>query len=255
MDEERPGGRVQSLERALALLDAVAAAPDGAPVADLAAVTGIHRATAWRLLATMEAHGYVERDPRSNRYRVGFSVARVAAAAGVDALVRRARPELERVCADTGETADLAVAGRHGVSYVDEVAPAAVLTANWLGREVPLHATSTGKAFLAALPPAEVDALLAGPLTAFTPRTQTRPEALAAELARTREAGYGVCRGELEPQLYGVSAAVLDRVTGRPVAVVSIWGPRDRVPESRFAELGARAVRAAAAVQDALAGD
>jgi len=248
-DGGRAGGRVQSLERALALLDRVAgAAPAGATVAELAQACGLHRATAWRLLATMEAHGYVERDPTANRYRVGFALARVATSAGVDGLVRRARPELERVAAETGETADLAVAGRHGVTYVDEVAPPSVLTANWLGREVPLHATSTGKALLAWLPRAEVEALLAGGLPAYTATTVTDRDLLARELARTRAQGYGVCRGELEPHLYGVSAPVLAAGGGRPYAVFSVWGPRDRVPESRFAELGARVAQAARTV-------
>jgi len=59
-----------------------------------------------------------------------------------------------------------------------------------------------------------------------------------------RARGYGTCAGELESALYGVSAPVLDR-TGRPLAVLSIWGPKDRVPEQRFAELGPIAVAAA----------
>ena len=72
--------------------------------------------------------------------------------------------------------------------------------------------------------------------------------ALDVELAATRVRGYGTCAGELESSLYGVSAPVLDRA-GRPLAVLSIWGPRDRVREESFAELGAIAVRAAAEVR------
>jgi DNA-binding IclR family transcriptional regulator len=110
------------------------------------------------------------------------------------------------------------------LTYVDEVRPTAVLTASWLGRTVPLHATSTGKALLAFLPAAEVSRVLAEELPAFTDATITTPEALAAELAATRARGYGTCAGELESSLYGVSAPVLDR-SGRPLAVLSIWGP------------------------------
>src|SRR5215831_14660749 len=105
-------GRVQSVERALALLDAIAAgSPRGSTVAELALACGINRATAWRLLATLEGRGLVGGDP-----------------------------------------AILAVGRRSGLVYVDEVAPPAVLTVNWLARPVPLHATSTGKAWLAWLP-------------------------------------------------------------------------------------------------------
>ena len=65
-------GRVQSVERALALLDAIAAgSPRGSTVAELALACGINRATAWRLLATLEGRGLVDRDPATSRYQIG----------------------------------------------------------------------------------------------------------------------------------------------------------------------------------------
>ncbi len=247
-------GRVQSVDRALTLLTAVAAAaPRGETVAELSAHCDINRATAWRLLGTLEAHGLVERDPSTNRYQVGFALLRLSAAAGYDSLVTRTRPILVRVSAQTGETADLAVAGLHGVTYVSEIAPASVLSVNWLAREVPLHATSTGKAFLAGLPAEEVRGLLEAPLRRFTDTTVTEPERLLDELAETRARGYAHCAGELEPTLYGVSAPVPDAKDGRPQAVFSIWGPVNRVPVSRFPELGQVAIMAAAEVGAAMA--
>jgi DNA-binding IclR family transcriptional regulator len=159
-------------------------------------------------------------------------------------LIAAAHPLLERMCAKTGETASLAMPAVGGLTYVDEVTPIAVLTASWLGRTVALHATSTGKALLAFLPQSELRRVLPATLPAFTDTTITAPAELAAELAATRARGYGTCAGELEPSLYGVSAPALDR-TGRPLAVLSIWGPKDRVPEERFAELGAVVVEAA----------
>ncbi len=248
--EGAQSGRVQSVDRALRLLDGVAAAsPRGATVAELAAQCGLNRATAWRLLGTMEAHRLVERDPTTNRYQVGFALIRMSAAAGHDGLVRRTRPILERVCAQTGETADLAVAGLHGVTYVGEVAPPSVLAVSWLAREVPLHATSTGKAFLAWLPREEALGLLEMPLRGFTDTTVTDPARLLEELIETRARGYAECAGELEPTLYGVSAPVLNTTEGRPLAVFSIWGPANRVPVSRFAALGLVAIQAAADVR------
>jgi DNA-binding IclR family transcriptional regulator len=239
-------GRVQSLERAIALLHAVAdSSPEGETVANLAVRCGLNRATAWRLLSTMELHSLVERDPSTNRYAIGFAIARMAGTAGVDGLVRRAHGIVQRVSQQTGETANLAVVRRLGLIYVDEVAPPMVLSAKWFGRQVPLHATSTGKALLAWLPAAEVESLLTGPLTAYTDTTIADLPRLRDELAKTRLRGYGTCAGELEPNLYGVSAPVLDK-RGRPYAVVSVWGPKDRVGEARFAALGALAQEAAA---------
>jgi DNA-binding IclR family transcriptional regulator len=243
--------RIQSVDRAIDLLLAVAAAvPTAATVPALARACSLNRATAWRLLKTLQARGMVTVDATTGRYSLGLTAVELAGAAGPDTLIAAAHPVLERTCAQTGETASLAVPGMGGLTYVDEVTPTAVLTASWLGRSVALHATSTGKALLAFLPVGEVRRVLADGLPTFTDTTITTPEEFAAELAATRERGYGTCAGELESSLYGVSAPVLDRA-GRPLAILSIWGPKDRVPEQRFAELGAIVVQAARQVGSA----
>src|SRR5882757_5923134 len=246
--------RIQSVDRAVDLLQAVAAASaETATAPALARACGLNRATAWRLLKTLQARGLVALDEATGRYSIGLATVELGNAAGPDALIAAARPELERTCRETGETAALAVAGIDGLCYVDEVTPTAVLTASWLGRSVPVHATSTGKAMLAFLPAEQVRRALGGELRSFTAATITEPEALAAELVATRARGYGICAGELESSLYGVSAPVLDH-TRRPVAVLSIWGPHDRVHESMFAELGTVTVRAAAQISAARQG-
>ena len=80
------------------------------------------------------------------------------------------------------------------------------MAANWLGRPTPLHATSTGKAFLAWLAAEELAAALPGRLQRFTDTTITTRAALRAELADVRARGFAVSRGELEAALWGVSA-------------------------------------------------
>jgi DNA-binding IclR family transcriptional regulator len=236
--------RIQSVDRAIDLLLAVAAAgaaDSGVPA--LAKACGLNRATAWRLLKTLQARGLVTVDA-GGHYALGVTAVELGGAAGPDALIAAAHPVLERTCAQTGETASLAMPAVGGLTYVDEVTPTAVLTASWLGRTVPLHATSTGKALLAFLPSGELRRVLPMTLPSFTDTTITTPAELDAELAATRARGYGTCAGELESSLYGVSAPVLDR-TGRPLAVLSIWGPRDRVSEQTFSVLGPIAVAAA----------
>lgn len=245
-DDKHGTGRVQSLDRAVALVHAVAdSAPMGETAATLAQRCGLNRATAWRLLATLEHHGVIERDPASNRYTIGLTVDRWAAGAGVDGLVRRAHDTIAALSEQTGETANLAVPRQFGLTYVDEAVPSAVLSARWLGWQAPLHATSTGKAFLASLSWSEVTSLLPEDLTRYTSATIVDRDHLRAELSTVRERGYGLSIGEMESNLYGVSAAVLDR-RQRPLAVVSLWGPltAGSTPE-RFTELGCRAVKAA----------
>jgi DNA-binding IclR family transcriptional regulator len=250
--ESAARGRVQSVRRAVSLLDAIAtAAPAGQTVAELALACSINRATAWRLLATLEDQALVTRDPVTSRYQIGYTVARLAAASGVDGVVRRAHHVLERVCAQTGEAASLALGRRSELVYVDEVAPSAVLTVNWLARPVPLHATSTGKAWLAWLPESDAKGVLGPALEGFTDATVTDVGRLFAEFAQIRRQGYATSAGELEPALFGVSAPVL--AAGRdPVAVFSIWGPSGRVPRERLKALGAIAIDAAASVHASL---
>ena len=242
----RPSLRsIQSVDRAAALLKAVADAKSPPTLSELAARTDLNRSTAWRLLATLDAHGLVEHDPVSQRYTVGYAIIQIAAAGDHEALVRRARPAVERLANKTGETASLAVAKRFELVYVDQVEAPQVMAPNWLGRPAPLHATSSGKAFLAWLTAEERSALLsASRLKRFTSTTITRRALLERELAEVRERGYSVCVGELEQNLWGVSSAVLNP-RGRPVAIISVWGPEHRVGRGRLPSIGKEAVRAA----------
>lgn len=236
---------MQSVERAVSLLEAVAdGPPEGVSLSDLAWGCGLNRATAWRLLSTLEAYGLVQGHGEPHRYRLGLAAVRIASSAALGGAGWGAQAVLRRLSDETGETANLAVSRPAGLTYIAEAVSTSVLAASWLGRTIPLHATSSGKALLAWLPAPEFERLVAEPLARYTEMTITTRSALAVELAAVRTAGYAVCRGELEPTLYGVSAPVLDGQE-RPFAVVSIWGPKSRVPESRFVELGA-SVRAAA---------
>ena len=242
---------IQSVDRAAALIKAIADSPHSPTVNELATACGLNRSTAWRLLATLDSHGLIERDPISQRYSLGYAFLRIAAGADVDPLVRRARPVLEQLADETGETANLAVARRFSLVYVDQVDPAHVMAPNWFGRSVPLLATSTGKAYLAFLPQEERDAVLPRRLERYTATTVTDRRKLGEELAAARRDGFAVCVGELEESLFGASAPVLSE-QGRPVAVVSVWGTEHRLPRERLAEVGRRAVEAAAELRELL---
>jgi DNA-binding IclR family transcriptional regulator len=240
---------IQAVDRAATLLKAVADSREPLTVVELAAATSLNRSTAWRLLATLDRHGLVERDPVTQRYSVGHAVLQLAAGGDYDSLVRRARPAVERLALETGETASLAVAKRFDLVYIDQVEAPHVMSPNWLGRAAPLHATSSGKAFLAWLPQEERQALLTpARLKRYTPTTITTRAGLERELEVVRRDGYSICVGELEQTLYGVSAAVLNE-RERPVAIVSVWGLEHRVSRERLPEIGAQAVRAAGEIK------
>jgi DNA-binding IclR family transcriptional regulator len=243
-EESRDGSRVQSVDRAVMLLRAISASAHPPTAWDLARACGLNRSTAWRLLGTLEHHGLVERDPATGRYGIGYTALEVAAAAGYDGLARRARPILERAARDAGESITLAAARRFSLVYVDQVDPPTVPTANWLGRQLPLHATSAGKVFLAWLPEDEREAVLPSVLERYTDQTVIDRNLLWESLAAVRRDGYGICLGEFEEFSNGVSAAVLDH-RARPAVILNIWGPSQRVTERRLPELGRMALHAA----------
>jgi DNA-binding IclR family transcriptional regulator len=243
---------VQAVERAAALLKAVASASPPATAHDLARSSGLNRSTAWRLLATLERQGLVERDPTTQRYSVGYAIFQIAAGDNHDSLVRRAHPVLERLARKTRSTVSLAVAKRFNLVYVDQVDEPRALSPNWLGRSLPLHATSGGKAFLAWLPKEERDAILTGRLKRFTATTVTERRRLERELAADRRRGYSACLGELEEILWGVSSAVLDQ-RGRPIAIVNAWGPSNRFTAERLPTVGATTAHAAEEIRALIA--
>jgi DNA-binding IclR family transcriptional regulator len=234
---------IQAVDRAMRLLNAVADAGRPVTLAESADAAGINRNTAWRLLATLEHHGLVERD--GHAYVVGFAAVRIAAAADQRTLVWRAHPVLERLVAESGETAGLSVPEYLTLVTLDQVDSPQLVSANWVGRRLPLHCSSNGKVLLASLTPAELDDFLAHPLSQLTERTITDPDALRRELERVRERGYGVTAEELEIGLHGVSAAVRD-IRGHPFAFLSISGPVYRIPKSRLGQLGELLLDAAA---------
>jgi DNA-binding IclR family transcriptional regulator len=248
---DEASGRVQSVDRAAELLKAVASAPEPETAPALADRCGLNRSTTWRILATLEHHGLVDRDPETNRYSVGHAIVQMAGASGYDALARRAGPLLRRLAAETGETVNLAVPHQLQLVYVSQVEAPHVMTANWLGRSVVLHATSTGKAFLAWLLEEERALALEGPLTRYTDTTVTDRAALEKELREVRRRGHATSRGELEPALWGVSAPVLD-ARERPAAVISVWGVESRIRERGFGPLGEAAAATASELAERL---
>ncbi len=238
--------RVQSVDRAMRLLRAVADASSAdSSAALLAEACGLNRATAWRILSTLETHGMVSCDRATGHWSLGPGLLEIARSADLDAVVHAAHPVLEQLSRRSGETAALAVVDGAGLTYVDEVGPTTVVSATWRGRTVPLHATSTGKALLSVTDPAEVLVMLGPTLQRYTDTTVTDLPTLLEEIEQTRRRGWGACRGEFEISAHGVSSPVLDRY-GRVRAVLSIWGPGQRVTDERLPELGALAREAAA---------
>jgi IclR family transcriptional regulator, acetate operon repressor len=238
-------GPVQSVGRAIRILELVADHPGELGVSELGRRLGVHKATASRLVSTLAGRGLLERDPDTDKYRPGFGLVRLATTAVADLdLVRTARPVMQRLAEETQETVNLAVLDGREVVNIDQVAGShAVVNVNWVGKRTPLHCTSNGKILLAHLPPADRDRILAGPLEVRTPRTIGDQDVLRTQLRQARRQGYAYTVEELEVGLNAVAAPVRGP-GGSAVAAVSVAGPAYRVTTARIPELAGIVIRA-----------
>lgn len=207
---------VQSVDRALRILDLLAAAPGRLTVSEAARELDVHRAVAYRLLGTLGRHRLVVRGEDA-RYRLGTGL--VELARGVGTRWREAAwPELERLADDVSATAVLSVASDESCVALLAAEPrtAVLHVAYQPGLRHPLTVGASGKAILAGRPPADGE---------------------SPEVAKARRRGYAVSRGELQPGAVGIAAPVLlDGWAEASVAAVSLaeldGSAADRVREA-----------------------
>ncbi len=222
-------GGVQSVDRALAVLEILAR--DGhAGVSDIADEMGIHKSTVSRLLGSLVSREMVHQNSERGKYQLGFGILRLASSIpGRLSLVREARPVLESLAEEFKETVNLAVMRSNFAVNVDQaMGPSTLATYDWVGSLTPLHATSSGKVLLAALPADERKRVLRETgLPSRTPRTVTSMKELETQLIGVARDGYGVVREELEIGLTAVAVPVYNHV-GAVIGAVSISGPAFR---------------------------
>jgi DNA-binding IclR family transcriptional regulator len=246
--------RVQSIERAFAVLSVLADGPIG--VTEVAERADLAKSTAARMLASLAREGAVEQVPGDTRYRLGSRI--VSLAAGVvptKNLVALAHPILIELASAVGEAAGLSVADGFAVHYVDQVDTThQVQIRDWTGTRVPMHAVSSGQVFLAHLSPADVERYLAQPRVAFTAQTITDSAALRERLREVQLDGFAWVREEFAEGLNSVAAPIAD-ATGDVNAAVHVHGPTYRFPPAGAeAEIASAVVDAAARIAARLRG-
>ncbi len=231
--------RVQVLDRAFAILGLLSENWGELGGAEIAVRLNLNKSTGHRLLAVLERNRYVERSPVNGRYRLCWKLIDLGMRAVSRLDVRElARPELERLTGETGETAHLGVL-RQGevVSLANVQSRRTLSTPATVGQRSPAHCSSQGKAILAFLSlEALKDHVNVCRLQSCTRKTITRYSDLRSELARIRQLGYAVDDEELEDGLKCIGAPVRDH-TGGVVAAISIAGPASRLGVDRMPAL------------------
>ena len=202
-------------------------------LSDVTRLSGLNKATTYRLLSELQAQGFVEQVGNDRAYRLGPEILRLAALreAAVP-LLSVAREVLDHMCAATGETAHLshirghqlntltyAYGARHGTQVRME--DAEVLS---------FHATSSGLAVLGFAPPEFVDDILSRPLTAHTGQTQTDPTHIRAALAKVRAHGIAESIGGFEADVHSHAAPVFGP-DANPIGALAVAAPVSRMTE------------------------
>jgi len=237
--------RVQSIERAFAVLASLADGPLG--VTEVADRARLPKSTAARLLGSLSREGAVEQLPGQSAYRLGPRLLTLASGMrSTRGLVAIARPFLVELAEQTGEAAGLSVPDGQTVHYIDQVdSPNPVQVRDWTGTRIPMHAVSSGLVVLASLKPAALEGYLASPLERFTDRTVVAPAQLRDRLWNVRRDGYAWVREEYAPGINSVAAPIAD-ATGEIVAAVHVHGPSYRFPAAGEADAIGERVEAAA---------
>jgi len=242
---------IQSVSRALDILEAFAIGQEELGVTELSRKLKLHKNNVFRLLATLETRGYVEQDRETGNYRLGMKTFEVASVflhhLGV---AKQARSALEQLATETGETAYLAVLDGPWAVCVDMVETAhAVRVVSQLGRRLPAHASALGKVQLAFRSQEDLEQLWKQhELAAVTGRTITDAGRLAEPLAQVAAQELAIEDEEFAPGVRGVAAPVRD-YQKRVVGAVGVMGPALRLTLERLqGELTPRVKAAAQSV-------
>ena len=243
----------QSVRKAIMLLRATAD-DRNANVSSLSRAAGLPRATALRMIQTLEQEGFLLRIPGDDRVLLGPELLRLARNTDEQLLLREvSRPIIGDLVATVRETVTLSVVAPDGgldlVSQVD--APAQLRPQSWVGQRFPLHASASGKVLLATYDDERLERFLAEPLARFTPSTITTAEALCTELERVREQRYAVVRDEEEEGLSGISAGI-HGPAGELLGVLTLGGPTQRLDRQRGRHAVNLLLRAAGEIESVL---
>ena len=237
---------VRAVERALNILLCFDHTETALSLTQISERVGIHKSTVHRLLASLESKHFVYRANSTGLYHLGFRFIEMASLVLQDVDIQHwAQPYLQRLCAECGETVDLAILDDAHVIYLEVVESSQrIKLAATVGQRLPAFCTASGKAILAYLPADKVTRIFGEGMTRYTENTVVSPADLYEDLRVTRERGFAISEQEYEKDIQAVAAPILD-ASGCPMAAIAIAGPSFRLSHERLLTLG-QSIRATA---------
>jgi DNA-binding IclR family transcriptional regulator len=249
MEKSRPKAKIQSLARANAILDKIATAPEGRmKLAEIAEAVRLHKNTAFSLLETLRALGYVRQASDSREYLLGNRIFELALMSESDLDVTQlARPLMRKMVTIANESSSLGIPGTNSVLIVTTIESSqGVRGARYSGRHSPYHAAAIGKVLLANMSVAERDAILGDhQFERLTPKTITSARTLARELDEVNARGFALSLEEEEVGANAVAVPLFGRMR-EVVGGISVWGPAPRLARDKLMRIGRQLVQESA---------
>ena len=253
--KESKAARVPAVLRGLQILELLAGEKKRWTTTEISRKLKIPKSTASYLLHTLLERGYLVREA-DGVYRLGMKLLALGGQALRGIEVRElALPILRRLTVETQTTAHLAVLEGAEAVYIERVpSPGFIQMDTWVGRRMPLHSTSVGKALAAFLPEEEAESLFQTTgLPRFTPRTIVALPRLKQELKRIRESGVAIDNEENTPGVRCVAAPIFGS-NAQAVAALSLTGPVQQVTEERVGKIVEKVKETARQLSRALGG-
>lgn len=240
---------VQSIERAIRILEELAEEEDGIGVTELAMRVQLHKSTVHRILNTLLRMEYVEQNPKTEKYRLGTKLLYLGAAILDRMDIRKESHELlKQLAEEVNETVHLVIPDNYKALYIDKIdSKRTIRMYSQIGRRAPLHASAVGKAILAFSSPEYVEKVIKNGLDRFTRNTIVDPHRLIEHLKEIKIRGYAVDDEENEEGIRCVGSPVFD-YTGKVIAAISISGATVTIPPERVQELASKVMYYARAI-------
>ncbi len=242
--------RVRAVEKALSILGLFTLDEPELRVVDMAAKLKTSKSTIHRMVLTLERAGYLRRNASNGSYSLGLKIVELGALAVSNLELRhQARPHLERLQAETGQTIHMAVLDGPDIVYIEKLeGKAGVRLYSSVGRKAPVHCTALGKVLLAYQPKDVARELLTSrPLRAYTRRTVIDPAEILAHLETVRQRGYAIDIQEHQELVHCVAAPVFDH-TGSVIAAVSMTLIGSMFPDDELHDHARRVVETASGI-------
>ena len=237
---------VRSVERALNVLSCFSSDTPELTMTQIAERVGIDKSTTHRLLATLEAKHFVQRDPVTGIYRPGNRLLQFAfLALEKNGLREIALPFMQQLTETYRETTTLSVLDGEDMVYIAvQESPQRVTLAAKPGQRLPAFSTASGKVMIAYSPESLIRKIFQQNLPAYTSYTIRESEKMQHVLGLVKERGFAYAEQEYEEGINAVAAPILDR-NSNPLAAIAVAGPAFRLPVERMLEIGPAVARAA----------